>query len=52
MMDKARTVAAANDIPMSDAAAVVAATKVVETAKTAGLIRHNLNKEGFRIRLL
>lgn len=44
MMDKARTVAAANDIPMSDAAAVVA-TKVVETAKTAGLIRPDLNKE-------
>jgi hypothetical protein len=48
MMDKARTVAAANDIPMSDAAAVVA-TKVVETAKTAGLIQSDLNKEAAKI---
>jgi len=48
MMDKARTVAAANDIPMSDAAAAVA-TKVVETAKTAGLIGPDLNKEAAKI---
>ncbi len=48
MMDKARTVAAANDIPMSDAAAAVA-TKVVETAKTAGLLNPALSKEAAKI---
>lgn len=37
MMDKARTVASAQDVPVSEAAAAVA-TQVVETAKTAGLI--------------
>lgn len=46
MMDKARTVAAAKDIPMSEAAQAVAET-VVETAKTAGLIDVSMSKNAF-----